>query len=99
MKGAETQAYYNTESILRSQNFENIRILKRNLVYLQGLPKFLASADTLKSAQFLGQYGNVTETYIKKENKSQGRNKTFNAHITFEKEVQAALAILCINGL
>jgi hypothetical protein len=35
----------------------NMRVIRRNLVYAVGLPHSIASEDTLRKPEYLGQYG------------------------------------------
>ena len=37
--------------------YSKIRIIQKNLIHVQGLPKSLADADILKSNEYFGQYG------------------------------------------
>ena len=39
---------------LLEEDVKDIRILKRNLVYIKGVPKFLAFQDLLLRQEFLG---------------------------------------------
>ena len=40
---------------------QKLRILKKNLVHIHGIPKSLVKDDLLKSEEYLGQYGTIVK--------------------------------------
>lgn len=42
----------------------NYRVVQRNLVYVIGIPSFASSEDTLRKAEFFGQYGKIVKIGI-----------------------------------
>lgn len=46
---------------------KQIRILKRDLVYVSGLPSSLANEKMLGSKEFFGQYGKIKQIMICKQ--------------------------------
>lgn len=66
---------------------------------MHGFPKSLAKINTLKSPEYLGQYGTIIRSMISyKINPDNGR-KNYSAYITYLNEREAALAILCVDSL
>ncbi|KAK6231550.1 hypothetical protein SCA6_001623 [Theobroma cacao] len=47
-------------------HLSNIRVIKRNLVYIIGLPLDLADEDLLQRREYFGQYGKVLKLSISK---------------------------------
>ena len=76
-----------------------IRIIKKNLIHVQGLPKSLAIADVLKSDDYFGQYGTITNAIIKYKLNHENNKKLYSAYITYSSELEAALAVLCVDSL
>ena len=44
------------------ENLQKLRILKKDLIHIQGIPKTFAVINLLRSEDFLGQYG----TYVQR---------------------------------
>ena len=68
------------------------------MIYINDIPESIAIIDLLESKAYLGQYGKIIKfIMIYKVNK--GNNKEeYSAKITYSNELEAALAILCINS-
>ena len=65
---------------------ENLRIQKKNLVYVIGLPKAIAKASILRRYEFFGQYGNIERVFIdrsKPYNSGHTPVANYGAFITF----------------
>lgn len=45
-----------------------MRVIKKNLIYITGLPEQIASEDELCKNQYFGQYGKIVEIVINKKN-------------------------------
>ena len=76
-----------------------VRIIKRNLIHVQGLPKSLAITEVLKSDDYFGQYGTITHAMIKYKLNHENNKKLYSAYITYSNEIEAALAVLCVDSL
>jgi hypothetical protein len=79
-------------------NLENVRILRRNLMYLTNIPEELANPEILESVMFLGQYGKINKVLVNKEMSENKKNFTFSAYVYFENKFDCSVAILSING-
>lgn len=76
------------------------RIIKKDLVYLIGIPPSIAQEEKLMQKEFLGQYGRIRKIVINREKPftdAQTNSVTFSAYITFKNFIEAALAILSID--
>ena len=93
----EQKTFCNIQRNFESSNkLKKIHIIKRNLLYLTNIPKEL-NLPLLVSNQFLGQYGLIKKSCIKKNNSKNAIQNSFTVLITFEKEIDAAMAILALN--
>ncbi|XP_038985112.1 general negative regulator of transcription subunit 4-like [Phoenix dactylifera] len=78
-----------------------VRVIKRNLVYVAGLPAKIADEETLRKKEFLGQYGKITKIVIARD---VGTNRLFPSfctsvvYVTFSKEQEALRCIEVVNG-
>lgn len=54
------------KSSLNNLNDNDIRIIKKDLVYVMDLPADLASEKLLSSHEYFGQYGSVKKIIINK---------------------------------
>jgi len=76
-----------------------LRILKKNLVHVHGLPKCIAKTSILESYEYFGQYGQIKRLIIKDKINSDNNKKVYSAYITYTNEREAASAILCVDSL
>ena len=81
------------------QQPQQLRILKKNLIHIHGIPKTFALIDLLKSEEYLGQYGTIIKFTIKYKINQDNNNKAYSAYVTYSNELEAALAILCVDSL
>lgn len=79
-----------------TKKLKKIHIIKRNLLYLTNIPEDI-TLSLLLSNQFLGQYGKIIKSCIKKNNSKNAIKNSFTALITFQKEIDTAFAILALN--
>ncbi len=79
--------------------FGKFRIIKRNLVHLQGLPYYLIDDKILKKYEYLGQYGTINKIIITPKNDSITGKKSFSVYITFNNEIEASYSILALDSL
>ena len=69
------------------------------MIYINDIPESIAIIDLLESKAYLGQYGKIIK-FIMIYKINQKKNKEeYSAYITYSNELEAALAILCINSL
>lgn len=83
------------------KNLQDARIVLPNLVYIIGLSPKLTSPSTLKLPEYLGQYGKIAKIVVntsKVYNSTYNEGPTYSAHITFENQADAALAVLCLDN-
>ena len=81
------------------ENLSKIRIIKKNLVHVQGFPKSIAKISTLISYEYFGQYGKIIKTKIVNKINPDNNKKAYSAYITYSNEREAAFAILCVDSL
>ena len=81
------------------ENLQKLRILKKDLIHIQGIPKTFAVINLLSSEDFLGQYGTIKRFIIKYRINQDNNKKAYSAYVTYSNELEAALAILCIDSL
>ena len=79
--------------------FGKLRIIKKNLVHVQGLPKIIAKIDILVSNEYFGQYGTIEKIVISFKKNPENHKKMYSAYITYSNEREAAYAILCVDSL
>ena len=76
-----------------------LRMIKKNLIHIHGIPKSIAIISLLKSEPYLGQYGNIIKFIMTYKINPANNKKAYSAYITFSNELEAAIAILCIDSL
>ena len=81
------------------ENLQQLRIVKKNLVHIHGLPKSLMQDEILKSEKYLGQYGTIIKFIISYKISQDTNKKAYSAYVTYSNELEAALAILCVDSL
>lgn len=80
----------------------DLRIIKRDLVYIIGLSEIIADEDKLRDADYLGQYGVIRKIVVNRDkpfNRNSREGPSYSAYVTFATEEEAAIAILAIDGL
>ena len=81
------------------KNLSELRILKKNLVHVQGFPKSIGKIDTLKSKEYFGLYGNIIKIIMTYKINPSINIKEYSVYITYSNEKEAAYAILCVDSL
>ena len=76
-----------------------LRIIKKNLVHVQGFPKSLADINILYSNEYFGQYGKILKIVLSCKINPDNNKKVYSAYITYSNEKEAAYAILCVDSL
>ena len=77
---------------LSSEELINIKIRKRNVCYVVGLPIHIATEQKLRSSEWFGQFGNIATIAINRNSKSIQAN-SIPAHITYDNDISALNAI------
>lgn len=75
----------------------NYRVVQRNLVYVIGLPLSIASEETLKKAEYFGQYGKISKVVIHRGSHT-STHSTVSAYVTYTHKEDARAAIQAIDG-
>lgn len=67
----------------------NMRVIRRNLVYAVGLPPSIANEDTLRKAEYFGQYGKIAKIVVNRTNitSADPRRASASAYVTFVHKV------------
>mmetsp|Transcript_15190 Transcript_15190/g.23836 ORF Transcript_15190/g.23836 Transcript_15190/m.23836 type:complete len:555 (+) Transcript_15190:211-1875(+) len=77
---------------LSAEELINIKIRKRNVCYVVGLPIHIATEEKLRSQEWFGQFGNIATIAINRNSKSIQAN-SIPAHITYDNDMSALNAI------
>ena len=83
----------------KSISLQKIRIVKTNLIHVQGFPKSLAKIDILKSPEYFGQYGLIVNLILSEKINPDNNKKSYSAYITYSNKIEASLALLCVDSL
>lgn len=78
------------------KHLHNYRVVQRNLVYIIGIPGTIASEETLRKAEYFGQYGKITKVVVHRNHTSS--HATVSAYITFAFKEDAKAAIQALEG-
>ncbi|KAL6566670.1 hypothetical protein OROMI_015074 [Orobanche minor] len=103
----------NVEKKLRSQKgkakmsegrkqLESVRVIRRNLVYVVGLPLNFADEELLQRKEYFSQYGKVLKVSISRTATGaiqQFANSTCSVYITYSKEEEAVRCIQSVHGV
>eukprot|EP01083_Nonionella_stella_P196310 722474_1 len=77
---------------LTAEELINIKIRKRNVCYVVGLPIHVATETKLRTQEWFGQFGNIATIAINRNSKSIQAN-SIPAHITYDNDISALNAI------
>ena len=61
------------------ENLSKLRIIKKNLVHVNGFPKIIVKTDTLKSKEYFGLYGNITKIIMTYKINPNNSKKVYSA--------------------
>lgn len=77
-------------------NWKQIRILQRNIVYVIGIPEKIANNVMIGSQDYFGQYGDIIRIVIntKPHFTEKKRDKFYSCYITYTSPESACLAII-----
>ncbi|VVB04700.1 unnamed protein product [Arabis nemorensis] len=79
----------------------SVRVVRRNLVYIVGLPLNVADEDLLQRKEYFGQYGKVSKVSMSRTATGliqQFPNNTCSVYITYAKEEEAVRCIQSVHG-
>lgn len=79
-------------------SLSKIRIIKKNLVHVHGLPPSFANTDKLSQIEYFGQYGKIQKILLSSKT-NETNKKTFSVYITYSNEQEASFAILSVDSL
>ena len=82
-----------------AESLKKLRIIKQNLIHVQGLPKNLANTEVLKSKEYFGQYGTIKNIILSRKRNPENNKEAYSVYITYENKIEAACAILCVDSL
>eukprot|EP01083_Nonionella_stella_P187743 690568_1 len=77
---------------LTAEELINIKIRKRNVCYVVGLPIHVATETKLRTQEWFGQFGNIATIAINRNSKSIQAN-SIPAHITYDNDISALNAV------
>ncbi|CAN0457708.1 unnamed protein product, partial [Phaeothamnion confervicola] len=81
------------------RDLQNVRVVQRNLVFLVGIPPALATEDTLRRPEYLGQYGRLQKIVAHPPPPGgDPRVTTASAYVTFANRDDARACILALDG-
>ncbi len=96
MKGISGNTHLTSEQI---KYMSNLRIIQTNLIHVHGFPKCIANTNLLKSNEYFGQYGTIVRAKIAYKINPANNKKLYSAYIVYLNEIEAALAVLCVDSL
>ncbi|OMO72621.1 hypothetical protein CCACVL1_17696 [Corchorus capsularis] len=82
-------------------HLSNVRVIKRNLVYVIGLPLDLADEDLLQRKEYFGQYGKVLKVSISRTANGviqHSANNSCCVYVTYSKEEEAVCCIQSVHS-
>ncbi|WBW71037.1 CCR4-Not complex ubiquitin-protein ligase E3 subunit 4 [Schizosaccharomyces osmophilus] len=83
------------------KHLANIRVVQKNLAYVNGLSPKIANEDNihiLKGLDYFGQYGKIIKIAINKKAAANSANGHVGVYITYQRKEDAARAIAAIDG-
>ena len=81
------------------ESLKKLRIIQQNLIHVQGLPRSLNSEKLLESQKYFDQYGTIKNIILCKKINPENNKEVYSVYITYENEIQAAIAISCVDSL
>ena len=82
----------------KAESLKKLRIIQKNLIHVQGIPRSLANVGTLRKKSYFGQYGIIKDIMLSIKI-SDDNKENYSVYITYENEIQAACAILCVDSI
>ena len=82
---------------LTREALKDVRVIQKNLIYITNLPPLIAgnpqAEELLRSDSMFGQYGSISRVIL-----NTSREEGASAHITFERDEDAARAVWAVDG-
>ncbi|XP_020705804.1 uncharacterized protein LOC110116538 isoform X1 [Dendrobium catenatum] len=81
-------------------DLNSIRVIRRNIVYIAGIPKSLSDEKTLRKKEYLGQYGKIVKIFFAQTDTSRQYYSSDSCivYVTFSTEEEALSCIQVVNG-
>lgn len=81
-------------------DLNSIRVIRRNIVYIAGIPKKLSNEKTLRKKEYLGQYGKIIKIFFAQTDLSRQYYSSDSCivYVTFSMEEDALRCIQVVNG-
>lgn len=67
----------------KALSLKKLRIIKQNLVHIQGLSKSLLNIEKLKSKEYFGQYGKIVNIVLSQKTNPENNKKIYSVYITY----------------
>jgi CCR4-NOT transcription complex subunit 4 len=87
---------------LNRKGLAGLRVIQKNLVYVQGLSPGIHEdqiLQTLRSDKYFGQYGKIIKIVVSKAKKQDtGPDRSLGVYVTFAKKEDATRCIAAVNG-
>ena len=83
----------------KAESLKKLRIIKQNLIHVQGLPKSFVNIKKLKSERFFGQYGTIQNSILSMKINLENNKEIYSVYITYENIIEAVCAISCVDSL
>ena len=83
----------------KAEELKKLRIIKQNLIHVQGLPRSLANTEILKSNEYFGQYGKIKNIVLSSKMNSDSNKEVYSVYITYKNKIEASCTILCVDSL
>ena len=100
----ESPANLNEESnqtAKKTASMKNVRVVKKNLVYIVGLHADHANFKTLNQPEALAKYGEILKLVLNNDkpfNRESSEQQIFSAYVTYSDEIAASFAITALTG-
>ena len=83
----------------KAEELKKLRIIKQNLIHVQGFPRSLANTEILKSNEYFGQYGKIKNIVLSSKMNQDSNKEVYSVYITYRNKIEASCAILCVDSL
>ena len=76
-----------------------MRILQKNIAYVIGISPNIAKPETLVKYEYFGQYGQILDISVNRDNIFQTENQglCYSIYITYSHPKESSLAILAVD--
>ena len=96
-----TNSFSEKAALSKSQilTLSKIRIIKKNLVHVNGFPSRLTNTEKLGQIEYFGQYGKIQKILLTSKTNCETNKKTFSIYITYSNEKEPSFTILAVDSL